>query len=421
MTTRGKFNFDAYSSMSKLINHDRVLYADKYVLSRIEEDEKQNKLEEWLAAALRFNPNIDVSGETEFLFFRSLQRPDYADLFARVASCVSRKTFVQDYQRYGQRINPEMSRLMVTLRPFYYSFSAESSIDRSLLFTRLCQYYMVLKKVCEIDTKALVFFADMQPVEDLIAQYGNACGIQTITLQHGLYVDYGSFNTVNVINYLHQPSKMFLAWGDETARLIRKYHPETDVRVCGKPVIYDSPNRGEDSRSGYFTVVLDQRIFDDQNVQLLRLLEEYARSESKSMNIRFHPSNDRRYYRSLGVEFTEDLPLASSDFVVGHTSSLIYETLQMGIPSFRYVTEIPAVAFPSQLAFTTIEEFRQALNSKVDYSAESKRYVACSGEESMRRYEVVFNEVSESVRESITPWPEFHELLLLPDTANLRG
>ena len=59
---------------------------------------------------------------------------------------------------------------------------------------------------------------------------------KTIALQHGLYVDYEGHETVNTSNYLHHVSQNFLAWGNNTKRLIQKYKPTSNVYVCGKPV-----------------------------------------------------------------------------------------------------------------------------------------------------------------------------------------
>ena len=81
----------------------------------------------------------------------------------------------------------QLLRLVVdgTLKVFI-SIAIASGILRSLLLQKFKQMVVV--------------FADMR-IDNAIAQSFKRRGIQTATLQHGLYVDYGNAETINRVNY----------------------------------------------------------------------------------------------------------------------------------------------------------------------------------------------------------------------------
>lgn len=384
----------------KKIKHDEVLYADRFFLESKTEEEKKNILQSWLKDLLYCKIAIqEIDKCLDFVFFRSLSRDDYKLFFKDVFSCVAsgNNIIVEEYKIKSNKINSEASRMLINMKKFYYAFSANTPLDRACIYIKLCYYYLVLSYISKLKFKSIVFFSDMQPIENLIAQYSRMFGKTTITLQHGLYVDYGDYKTVNVINYLHQPSEYFLSWGEDTKETILKYHPETKIIICGKPRITlpTEINVDEENQNYniYFTAVLDQKIFDEQNISMLRLVSEYAKKSGMTLNVKYHPSNDRNIYNALGIDFTDNLSIKDSKFVVGHTSSLIYEALNLGIPSYKYESVIPCLQLPGELVFDSLDKLQKCLTSEHDFRFIGSKYISYSGNDSLDKYTVFFDNI----------------------------
>lgn len=384
----------------KNIDLDEILYADKFYLENNDVNFKRKLLKPWLRDLLFCKIDIpEINNDLDFVFFRSMNRDDYKLFFDDIFMCSScgNNIKIEEYKKKSARINLDASRILANMKHFYYSFSASTPIDRACMYIRLCYYYLVFSHVAKLKFRNIVFFSDMQPVENLIAQYARMSGKTTITLQHGLYVDYGDYKTVNAINYLHQPSEYFLSWGEDTKATIRKYHPDTKIAICGKPRI-TLPTEANTERKNpvagkYFTAVLDQRIFDEQNIAMLKIASDYAKKTGIKLNIRYHPTNDRKIYDALGIDYVEGFSIKDSEFVVGHTSSLIYETLNLGIPSYKYESLIPCLPLPRDLVFNSVAQLQKCLAGKQDFRHIGSRYLSCSGTESLEKYTAFFDTI----------------------------
>lgn len=378
------------------IDLDQVLYADRYELrQRISLGRKWSlryALHQLLFAAFRFPV---IRRQARFIFFRSLVRDDYKTLFRSVVSVVKEeeRVVVEDYLFNSKKISPKGVLYIFMLLPKLFEFKADSPFERLYLYFRLCFYYRQISALSKFKFENIVFFADMQPVENLASQYFRAKGKTTITLQHGLYVEYKNYPTVNVINYLHQPSEYFLSWGEETKSLIEKYHATRKVVVCGKPI---SPhevavtNAGLDSLR-YITIIMDQNIFDHYNKEVLSIVFGFAKKNGYTINVKFHPYNKVKQYESLGIPFRSDLDIKNSCFVVGHTSSLMYELLSLGVPVFKYGSDVPCIDVPKELIFRSAMELEALVSSKYQFYMLRQHYVRYWGGESRDKYTGFFN------------------------------
>ncbi|MFJ3263067.1 hypothetical protein ACIPK7_22685 [Pseudomonas sp. NPDC086581] len=383
-----------------MIDIEQVLQADKYLLKTRSKLGRKRNLQNASRELFLTGFSFPEKRTGQFLFFRSLERADYKMLFNGIASAVPEedRIVVEDFVRPSQNSARRAFVLLFTLLPLFFMIRADSLFERAYLYLRLCYYYRVVKAISTLKFDNLILFSDMQPVECLLAQYFRRRGKNTVTLQHGLYADYGSYPTINVINYLHQPSEYFLAWGRDTAQLIYRSGENRKVVICGKPsVALASVARSNVQISAggdikYFTLVLDQNIFQTQNVEMLKVLSEYSKSSGLAMNVRYHPGNNRKIYEGLGYEYLSDLDLSASVFVVGHTSSMMHEMLLVGLPVFKFDSDIPCVKMPSELVFSSVEQLRGLLEKAehVDFGALAKDYIAFFGDESLKRYRDFF-------------------------------
>lgn len=379
-----------------MINHDQVLYADRYGLYQGHNKSKNEKL------LIAFNNLFFTTFKfpqkrcAERIFFRSLVRNDYKKLFHEIASAAPSETsiVIEDYLRKTTKIAPMAIFLIIKLLPLFFSFKATNLYERVFLYIRLCFYYRIVAAVSKYNFNTLILFADMQPVECLLAQYFRSRGKKTVTLQHGLYADYGDYPTVNIINYLHQPSEYFLAWGRHTADLIYRTGTGRKVVICGKPSVAISSHikPKHTAEHTYFSVILDQNIFEQHNIDMLKLACQYAKKASLKINIRYHPGNNRRTYQDLARGHYVDLDLDGSLFVIGHTSSMLHEMMLLGVPAFKYASDAPSVEMPDELIFTTSEQLNKLATNmnSIDFNTLAKDYISFFGQSSLERYSNFF-------------------------------
>lgn len=378
---------------------DEVLYAEKWSLKGLSTAEKRKTLKSWVR---KFVANDDVFPDVQdgsWLFFRSVSRKDYQAMFqavvqaAKLALPTKCVLAVEDYtvQKKGLRNYLEKRRFMRRNRHLELQIQADCPVERKCLFVRVCMYSYILRHFSQCRPEVVVFFADMQSVEHLLSLHFRSRGTTTITLQHGLYVDYGHFDTVNSINYLHQPSEYFLSWGRNTSDLIRRYHPETKVVECGKPLIFAAEEAEGQFPTPHIAVLLDQRIFHEQNRDMLRIAVRYAAEKGLAVTVRLHPQLFQlrtQLFREF-PELIERPHFADAEFVVGHTSTMIYEAIHLGRRVVRYRSDAPAIPLPSSCEFTSYEELLACLSSPMPKGL-GESFFCAVGEKAIDNYRNFF-------------------------------
>ena len=168
----------------------------------------------------------------------------------------------------------------------------------------------------------------MQVIDNIITQIENFNGVNTCTMQHGLYVDYKEFRTINKANYICSPSQNFLAWGENTKELIKRYHPNKNVFVCGKPT-YTAKNWAiPDERlvqpntvKMKCLIVCDQEIFKAENIKIISIATQLFKVEKLYTNT---PQNNRKEELNL-FNIDDQLLELGCDFILRHSSTLLYK------------------------------------------------------------------------------------------------
>jgi hypothetical protein len=380
-----------------VLNISSVLYPDYFYLKDKSLDELEKLRNTWFRNFIYTHIRLPQKIEDfDFLFFRSMVRDDYKVLAHEIASTLNadQRLIIEDYKVKLPRINLEASRFLIDHYSIFNRIQFGNSLLNSCCFIRFIEYLFVSKKILSYKFKYLVAFADMQPVENLLVQLTKLTNRKTVTLQHGLYVDYGDMDTVNIINYKNHCSDYFLAWGNSTKRLIEKYH-NSNIIVCGKPSIYGLPEscqiKGSSSGRKYL-VILDQRIFDEQNFAMLAIACRHAKNKNTEVFVRFHPQNNKELYLQKFPNVQPIINIEEDFVVIGHTSSMIYEALVLGYESYRYSTEVPSLGFPSDLTFTDDVSFDAVLKANIRQSTSAgKDYIDCTGLESKVKYKNFFN------------------------------
>lgn len=379
------------------IDINEVLFADRFYLGKVSDRRKREYLAIWYRDFVFARYIFPEQANARILYFRSLFRDDYKYFFREVIDSIGEQDAIvmDDYYQPCSSVNIDASRYISTSRHLLPLIEAESPLARACLYIKLCNYLFVLEHIAHLDVEAAIFFSDMQPQELLVARYLKQRGTVTATMQHGLYVDYGNMKTVNVINYRHQPSDYFLAWGQVTADLIQRYHPESKVLICGKPTLFaaNDVNSTEPQESQYIYIILDQNIFEDENFEMIAIAREVAQDLGLQLRVKFHPQNDKLKYRTRFMEIEEGGDMVSSDFTIGHTSSLLYESMTLGARVFRFASDIPCVFTPPELEFRTAGQLRAICETSLDFSSISKQYIAYSGDASRHQYRLAYQQM----------------------------
>lgn len=385
----------------------KLLYADRYGVSKLSPSALEKRREVVTHDFLHSRIDLAQVKSGDIVFFRSLVRDDYKEMFHAIinASGISSPVIIEDYicRQKPATLNIAASRFMLKSQDLYDLIEETDGLTRAILFVRLCLYGFILEHFREVRPRAVIFFADMQPTEHLLAWYFRKQGVTTVTMQHGLYVDYGGFDTVNTINYLHQPSEYFLSWGPETSELIARHHPGTKIVECGKPLIFNADPPAECTKADrpYVAILLDQKPFHQQNEEMIDIVRAHALRKGLDVRVRFHPSLPKQEILKKYQGIREQLHFTDAAFVVGHTSSMIYEAISLGCRVMRYITDVPAVSLPSSCEFSTLAELESGLAVPQQKDL-SPRYFTAIGNDAVLKYRQFFDALLRGVPPKIS-------------------
>lgn len=331
----------------------------------------------------------------DFLFFKSLPREDYDEFFYQVIGALQQKEIaVYNGHEIKKGYNPRALFL------FFRHISALFLLIRNLgshtgvfFYCKMMGYLNVLDLLRRINPTNVVVFADMHPLDNLVVQTYRQKNKSTATLQHGLYVDYGNQHTVNVVNYQNVVSEYFLAWGEKTAQLISRYHPDCKLRICGKPTLSGTIEPNQESKT--FTILFDQKMYKDYNQQLLDSAQIISKKMGWKIALRLHPTTFLKDYKTdPSVHLTTDpVPWEEIRFCIGHTTSMIYELLRRGMPVYKLQSKIPSHMLPDELCFTNASDLLIKLSRPVDFVSIGRMYVSTTGKQSLERYNKVLSEL----------------------------
>jgi len=325
-----------------------------------------------------------------FMFYKSLHRSDYDKLFNKItSSCEHPKIVIESNVVYGFDFSffKNITRDLVYLK----QIEANIVIERWYLFASYLFYKKILSCFDNHEFDYLVVFADMQPVESLVVQYFREKGKKTVTLQHGLFLDHSWNSNLNEVNYTNIVSQYFLTWGKENKKLIQKYNQEVEIVVCGNPII--EPVTKDSSGNKYFTVMFDSNLWQKYNQQMLDISTCVAKEIGCKINIRFHPANkikdyniDRKY-----VINDSSLNYYNSEFILGHTSSMIHVCMRQGLVVFKMTSDMPHSYIDPKFYFSNCNDILEKNKNLDEYKDIDYNHIEYIGNESLQKYKLFFD------------------------------
>lgn len=378
----------------------KLMHSDLFFLKKKNKEQIERIISDWLQELLFCDLKLEGDENNSFLFLRTLIRDDYRDLFHTIIQqCPNNKNVVEDFIQKSTRVNLDASTFLSNNRHLVQYFSDYGKGFTTALTIRFIYYCYIVSKLLVYKPEVFVCFADMQPIDYLASICFKKLGAKTVTLQHGLYIDYGNLDTVNTINYLNQPSDYFLAWGDNTKNLIEKYHQRSNVVICGKPTLCEI----DKSEGSTILVIFDQEIFHNENVEMYKIAESVASQLGFEVFVRFHPHNNVPAYQKKLSNLKVDTHLENHKFIVGHTSSLLYEMQACGKYVVQYRSNIPTIDIDDRLQFQSSHELKGIfLNTTKPLDTNGSQLINYISNQSKRQYRYFFESVCPT--ESKTPF-----------------
>ena len=344
----------------------------------------------------------------DVIAFKTLspQRSDYKQIFDSICEHLKaslRVKVVKDFENHVPgyinenrasfyKKNIWIKRIFPTAWPHY--------LKRTCFVQLIHALYIYEKYISNSTRKVTLSFSDMQVLDNIIIQLENQKNVKTCTMQHGLYVDYEEFNTINKVNYICSPSNYFLAWGEDTARLMKRYHPNKTIFICGKP----TPSSKHWSTSNTIEcmdvsitrkpclIICDQEIFRRENFKMISIALSVW--EKNDIHIRNHPQNNRNeYLQNFDIE-DNLLEMDNYDFILGHSSTLLYEAIEDGFHVCQLRSSAKRINLPNNMQFLNSAELRDVCDlQKKHYINLNCKFIAHSGLRSLELTKIFIDHV----------------------------
>lgn len=324
---------------------------------------------------------------TQFLFFKTMERGDYDKLFEAVyLQCPSPNQLVIPKLDYQWMLNTKIFSLLLRFSSLPQGVTAGSMKERIYLYTNYLRIVEILDGLGALEVEHLIVFADMQPMDNALAQLFKQKGINTITLQHGLYADLRDTDDMNVVNCKNTVSHHFLAWGEATQELLLVYGKNVETTICGKPLplAIDINAPAKD----YATIILDHPLYTAKNKELLQMARALSTKQGLKINVRLHPYDNPSGYDLSGDNVLVGEELDDSRFVLGHTSSLLYECMRAGMQTYKMRSDqpSPSTGRDEAFSFASLEELESKIAANYDAEATGKYYIQYTGEAAQEQY-----------------------------------
>ncbi len=345
--------------------------------------------------------SASYAGSFDALFFNSFNRADYRSFFELVFKVAPGRNYI-DNCNIEVRFQSEVLLDIWRHRYFYFFFKhlfSVSHLDAVWLFLCMLECRKLGRRVFAVRFNMLVVFADMQMLENFLVQTANTRLVKTVTFQHGLYRDTSGEKSkldINQINYKNCVSQWFLAWGKDTANLLRRY---TDVStfIAGHPQLEQLLANDQENIVGRVIVVFDSELLGRHfNERLLEIVSNLSCIKAKQILVRPHPDNElSAYSKSITPFFDEP---SFHDLVIGHNSSLLVQWMVRGATVFKLRSDKQSFDLNESHLFSDADELCSKINGS-RRKDNGERYIEYIGNESLVRYTEFFRQELLSVRQ----------------------
>ena len=244
----------------------------------------------WLIKFLfKFNLGIDDQYKKIFTTY-SIDRPDYHYLMHQYFGQDSKPFFVGIKNSKSELLSNPLSDLYYALKSVVFICNIQIG-----LFDRI--KFMPLLSICfkiidsleskKINCEKYIAFNSSYKVESFLCFYFRNRGIETISLQHGMYYKYHNEVPLDIINYENVCADLLLTWGRYSYEQTSEFLPKSSRSIIfGYP--FEKQRKQDLLESDDIYVVLPRVIYWDAAKDLLRILSSI--NPTVNYIVRPHPS-----------------------------------------------------------------------------------------------------------------------------------
>ena len=342
-------------------------------------------------------PQVPPGLEVSFLFFKSITRGDYNQLFGQISSACEFEKKVIDH-KYAPSFNIKglvsgatNIRMLFQLLPTR-NFRLWESL---YLYTSYIRCLQFIDCFSSAKIKNLVVFGDMQQLDNCLVQYLKQKRCITATLQHGLYLDTTDDpSNINYVNFMNIVSEYFLSWGDATKSLVEKYS-KAKVNIVGKPLPPLEPVQAANAEKKFFAILFDTSVYKSQNKLLLAIANEVEKKLSITALFCLHPDNDPEEYGIDKSRFLDRNRIGAAEFIIGHSTTFLIELMCLGKQVFRMRSEIRWHEVSDGVIFEDANELMNKIGKPLTSTSMPDKFIACVGEESLAKYKNFFRHLAQ--------------------------
>ena len=314
-----------------------------------------------------------------------IDRDDYQDLANSVKSIYPDSSIV----KLSALPNKKVSFLSFS----YFKHLAKAfklifghSIDESFmtklflvgLLTKLFNQINILEKAqCPENIKRYICFNAAYKEESLLTLYFKNRGIETISMQHGIFCDFKLMIPFDYINFDNMIADKLLCWGQSTVDyLTSKGIDKSRLILMGNPKYKDLTISHIDQSFTKCLVLLGRAIYIPSNDKLLSLLKDFNKKHNNKVlfYIKKHPflmDVEHKSFASisdnmifLGREHSVQEVLRSDmvNFTIAVNTTAYYESLALGKISLRWSESENEEFIGMDDKFVNLSEFETKLN-----------------------------------------------------------
>lgn len=221
-----------------------------------------------------------------------------------------------------------------------------------------------------IAVRLLMTYCDVMPVDSYFTQKFNNDNKMTITLQHGTF----NINN-NSWGYLGSRSTYFLAESQAAKDTAIEAGYKGNMIVAGSPHHLGDSGENKEKVMNSIGVVMNSPMQPiEDNLQMLKLVQDYCKQNNKKLYIKWHPADDNSKYLNIldkdnvytyGTEISIDNFCSMMEIVVVSASTSFLTAIKLGIPTFLFIRKENDInLFPKTdyVKFSNIKELEKLIS-----------------------------------------------------------
>jgi len=321
--------------------------------------------------------NLNLPNQNGFMAtFMENYRKDHFELFNNVVRNLSEAPSITNLFELKNKIS---WHLFKDLKIIFVVFRILKKTDLRMIekihygieYAYWINTIMELDKIDFSKVKKYLCMCHVLGMENLLTQYFRKKGIETFSLQEGIYLVYKKNKVLGSIAYELFETDHLLCWGQYTKDEYSAYGIDPRrISVAGYPKGETIKPQKEGNEFRNCLVLLAGPIFGDVNNKLLKIL--LGEKDHLKITLKPHPANYSEMsafavkncfdITKKGMTVGECFESAKYDFCIAVNTTAYYESWMAGVPCVRYYDERFDNFYGFDDFFSDEEQFKTMIN-----------------------------------------------------------